>query len=92
MASAIECYMKQHGAAEEDVVELLREDIRNTWKDINEELLQPNSIPMPILERILNFSRAIDVIYKDDDGYTNSHVLKHLVSSLLNEPLNLTAE
>ncbi|KAJ0101809.1 hypothetical protein Patl1_04419 [Pistacia atlantica] len=44
----------------------------------------------PLLDRILNLSRVIDVIYKDEDGYTLAHVmLKDSVTSLLINPVPL---
>ncbi|KAJ4833933.1 hypothetical protein Tsubulata_043483, partial [Turnera subulata] len=88
VASGIECYMKQHGnSSEEEIVKIFREEIANAWKDMNEECLKPTAVPMPLLERVLNFARVIDVIYKDGDGYTNPHLLKDYVASLLEHPL-----
>ena len=92
VATGIECYMNQYGVGEEEVAQLFRKEIANAWKDINKECLQPNPVPMPILARVLNFARAIDVIYKEDDGYTNSHVIKHHGSSLLNDPVDFTPQ
>ncbi|XP_050220086.1 alpha-copaene synthase-like isoform X2 [Mercurialis annua] len=83
VASAVECYMKQYGAYEEEIVKSFRKEIENAWKDINEDLLNPTPVPMPLLECVLNLARAMDVIYKDEDGYTNSHILKELVASVL---------
>ncbi|KAL5737834.1 hypothetical protein ACOSP7_030595 [Xanthoceras sorbifolium] len=86
VVSSIECYMKQDaGVSEEEVIKMFRKEIFNAWKDINQEFLKPTAAaaPMPILTRILNLSRVMDVIYKDDDGYTNSHVIKHYIDSLL---------
>ncbi|KAK9212484.1 hypothetical protein WN943_001866 [Citrus x changshan-huyou] len=34
-------------------------------------------------ECILNLARVMDVIYKDDDGYTNSYVIKDYIATLL---------
>ncbi|KAF2285852.1 hypothetical protein GH714_008426 [Hevea brasiliensis] len=87
VASGVECYMKEHGVSEEVVLKLFRKQIANAWKDINEECLKPTPAPMPLLERVLNLARCIDIIYKDDDGYTNSHILKDHVASLLKEPV-----
>ncbi|KAL5802657.1 hypothetical protein ACOSQ4_030962 [Xanthoceras sorbifolium] len=90
--SSIECYMKQDaGVSEEEVIKMFRKEIFNAWKDINQEFLKPTAAaaPMPILTRILNLSRVMDVIYKDDDGYTNSHVIKHYIDSLLLNPFPL---
>ncbi|GLT69694.1 hypothetical protein SLA2020_418250 [Shorea laevis] len=68
VASAIECYMKQYGVSKEETVKVFREEIDNAWKDVNEEFMKPTALPMPILTRVLNFARVMDVIYKDDDG------------------------
>ncbi|XP_050220084.1 alpha-copaene synthase-like [Mercurialis annua] len=89
VASAVECYMKQYGACKEETVKLFENEIRNAWKDINEGCLSPTAIPMPLLECILNLVRAMDVIYKDEDGYTNSHIIKHLIASVLVDPVLL---
>ncbi|CAI0420812.1 unnamed protein product, partial [Linum tenue] len=93
--SAVECYVDKTGLSEEKVVELLNEEVAKAWKDINEEYLmmnrQPNVVAAkpPILDRMLNLARVIDLIYKEDDGYRNSHLLKHYVVSVLQEPVSL---
>ncbi|KAG6637489.1 hypothetical protein CIPAW_11G181600 [Carya illinoinensis] len=71
VALAVECYMTQHKDTEEEAVHELRKQVTNAWKDINKECLYPiEVIPMPILMQVLNLARVIDVVYKDDDGYT----------------------
>ncbi|GLT69693.1 hypothetical protein SLA2020_418240 [Shorea laevis] len=87
VASAIECYMKQYGVSKEETVKVFREEIDNAWKDVNEEFMKPTALPMPILTRVLNFARVMDVIYKDDDGYTNSHIIKDQIALLLVDPV-----
>ncbi|KAJ0090807.1 hypothetical protein Patl1_13870 [Pistacia atlantica] len=89
VASAIECYMKDHGVSEEETLKVFREQIANAWKDINEAFLKPTAFPLPLLERILNFTRVIDLLYKDDDCYTNSYLTKDHVASLLRDPVQL---
>lgn len=84
VASAIECYMKQFGGSEKEAIEELNRQVTNAWKDINEECLNPTSVPMPLIVPALNFSRVIALIYKDEDGYTHAaSVLKDSVASLL---------
>ncbi|CAN1323272.1 Alpha-copaene synthase [Linum perenne] len=85
--SAVECYMEKHKVSEEVVVELFNEEIKNAWKDINKDFLRPQVVARPLLDRILNFARAMDVIYKVEDGYTNSYVLSDYVSSVLKEAI-----
>ncbi|KAG5255118.1 (-)-germacrene synthase [Salix suchowensis] len=88
VASSIECYMKQHGTTEQETVHELRKQVSNAWKDVNEECLFPTAVPVPILTMILNLARVIDVLYKDEDGYTNAGTaLKDFVSSLLIDPV-----
>ncbi|XP_044496800.1 (-)-germacrene D synthase-like [Mangifera indica] len=89
VASAIECHMKEHGVSEEETIKVFREQIANGWKDINEAFLKPTAAPVPLLDRILNLSRAADFIYKDDDCYTNSYLTKDHVASMLRDPIQL---
>nr|UJH94381.1 multiple sesquiterpene synthase [Zanthoxylum ailanthoides] len=89
VASAVECYMKQHGVSEEETIKVLRKEIANAWKDTNEAIQKPTEVAMPLLDRIINLSRVIDVVYKDQDGYTNPHVIKDLITTLLVNPLPL---
>lgn len=88
MASAIECYMKQHGVSEEEAVKVLKQEIGNAWKDINGELLKlSDDVPKPLLDRFLNLARAIDFMYKDGkDHCTHSYFMKDNVASLLRDP------
>ncbi|PON75441.1 Squalene/phytoene synthase [Trema orientale] len=85
IASCVECYMKQYGVSEREACDELNKVVVNAWKDINEELLTPTTDPlMPILKRILNFSKVMDFLYKDDDGYTRVRKeVKDGISALL---------
>ncbi|WKA12340.1 hypothetical protein VitviT2T_029734 [Vitis vinifera] len=84
VASAVECHVKQHGASEQETHKEFNKQVTNAWKDVNEEYLIPTAVPMTILTRVLNLSRVIDVIYKNEDGYTHSRtVLKDFVTSML---------
>ncbi|KAJ0102377.1 hypothetical protein Patl1_05058 [Pistacia atlantica] len=89
VVSSVECYMIQHGVSKEEVIKLFRKEISNAWKDTNQEFLKPTAVPAPLLKRILNLSRVIDVLYKDDDTYTNSYKLKKDIASLLVNPIPL---
>ncbi|KAM2566828.1 (-)-germacrene D synthase-like [Malus sylvestris] len=88
--SAVNCYMKKYGATEEEAIIELKGQVNNAWKDINEACLHHTSVPMPLLIRILNFARVMDVVYKCEDGYTNAEgELKDLIVSTLVEPVAL---
>lgn len=79
--------MKQYGGTEEEAVEEFRKQITNAWKDINEECLRPTAVPLPLLTRVLNLVRVIDVLYKIDDCYTNSKLMIREVAALLISPV-----
>ncbi|KAJ0101469.1 hypothetical protein Patl1_04380 [Pistacia atlantica] len=75
--SAVECYMKRHG-------------VTNAWTDVNEEMLKPTAISMSLLERVLNYSRVAQILYKDGyDAFTEAYKLKDQVLLLLKDPLPL---
>ncbi|CAL1358032.1 unnamed protein product [Linum trigynum] len=88
-ASAIECYMKEHGASEEEAIEFCWEEISRAWKDIAEECQKPTPLPVALTDRVLNFARSISVIYENGDGYTHSHLLKAHIASLFADPVPL---
>ncbi|KAH9778797.1 alpha-humulene/(-)-(E)-beta-caryophyllene synthase [Citrus sinensis] len=86
VASAIECYTKQHGVSKEEAIKMFEEEVANAWKDINEELMmKPTVVARPLLGTILNLARAIDFIYKEDDGYTHSYLIKDQIASVLGD-------
>ncbi|KAI9093358.1 hypothetical protein K1719_027372 [Acacia pycnantha] len=83
VVSGIECYMKQHGGQRENAIEEFKRQVIRAWKDINEELLEPLQVPRPLLMRILNLSRVMDVLYTDSDGYSDSAgSTKHHIAAL----------
>ncbi|KAL9441457.1 hypothetical protein AB3S75_020031 [Citrus x aurantiifolia] len=86
--SAVECYKNQHGVSEEEAVKELLLEVADSWKDINEELLNPTTVPLPMLQRILYFARSGHFIYDDGhDRYTHSLMMKRQVALLLTESL-----
>ncbi|KAG6775560.1 hypothetical protein POTOM_019038 [Populus tomentosa] len=92
VASAVECCMKQYGVSKEEAYDMLRKMVESDWKDINEELLKPSTVPRQILILMLNLARIIDVIYKDHDGYTEARsATKELLTAFLVDPLPVVA-
>lgn len=83
--------MKQHGVSEEEVRKLFSRQIEDAWKDMNQELLRPsNQVPMPLLIRVLNLARVMDLLYKEEDAYTHvGKVIRDGITSLLIDPLLL---
>ncbi|KAK4782836.1 hypothetical protein SAY86_007210 [Trapa natans] len=89
VASAVQCFMKQHGVTEQAAVEELWKKVDDGWKDLNEECFQPRPVPTQVLTRILNITRSLSLFYKDDtDVYTHSDLkMKQQVAELLVDPI-----
>ncbi|VFQ92570.1 unnamed protein product [Cuscuta campestris] len=87
--SAVESYMKQYGKTEEEAVKELQEQVSDAWKDISKECLKPFALfPMPILTRVVNLARVIELVYDEDgDSYTHSAKLKAIITSVLVDPI-----
>ncbi|KAM3696452.1 hypothetical protein ACJW31_06G039500 [Castanea mollissima] len=86
--SAVECYMKQHGVSEQVVHNEFNRQVANAWKDINEECIRPIVVPMPLLMRVLNLTRVVDVFYKEEDSYTHvGKEMKDNVASVFIDPI-----
>ncbi|KAM7486328.1 hypothetical protein LguiA_002337 [Lonicera macranthoides] len=86
VASAVECYMKHHSITKEETFAEFNRRITNAWKDMNQECLSPTVVPMALLERVLNLARVINLVYKDEDGYTHAKTrVKNFITSLLIE-------
>uniref|UniRef100_A0A803MH01 Uncharacterized protein n=1 Tax=Chenopodium quinoa TaxID=63459 RepID=A0A803MH01_CHEQI len=64
VASVVECYMKQFRVTEEIALEELHNVVEDAWKDLNEEMFRPTTFPRPLMNRILNLSRVIEVFYR----------------------------
>ena len=80
--------MRQHGVNEDAAHEEFGKWVDSCWKDINEMMLKPYEMPNPLLTRILNECRIVDVIYKGEDGYTfSNHTMKNNISLILTDPI-----
>ncbi|KAL0399292.1 UNVERIFIED_CONTAM: Germacrene-D synthase [Sesamum radiatum] len=88
--TAVDCYMNEYGASKTDTFAEFRKQVKKAWKDINEECLEPTSVSMPVLMRVINLARVINFLYEHDDEYTNSNTkTKQIVRYLLVEPVAL---
>uniref|UniRef100_A0A7J6HK32 Beta-caryophyllene synthase TPS9FN n=1 Tax=Cannabis sativa TaxID=3483 RepID=TS9FN_CANSA len=79
--STVESYMRQYGVSEQEACDELRKQVINSWKEINKAFLRPSNVPYPVLSLVLNFSRVMDLLYKDGDGYT--HIGKETKNSVV---------
>ena len=76
--------MKQHNSTKQDAVEELLKRVVSAWKDINEACLNPTQVPMKFLMRVVNLARMMDVLYKEEDSYTNSGgIMKDYIQALM---------
>ncbi|KAH0987391.1 hypothetical protein GBA52_014568 [Prunus armeniaca] len=88
IALAVECYMKEYGATEEETIIELGKQVNKARKDINEEWINLTTIPMPLPLRILKFARTNELMYKHEDGFTHAGVvLRDLLVSLFVNPV-----
>ncbi|WCJ41992.1 Terpene synthase 5 [Euphorbia peplus] len=85
---AVDCYMIEHGVSQAEAVEALQKILENEWKQMNEGLLKPTTIPRILLKHIFNYARVTDVFFKGTDLFTNyGNAIKPLVTSLIIDPL-----
>lgn len=90
--SAIECYGEEYKVSKQEAINEFRSQIESAWKHINEAFLRPTKFPTPILYRILNFTRILEIIYDKEDRYT--HVgpeMQALIKQLFIHPIQINA-
>jgi glycerol-3-phosphate O-acyltransferase len=86
VASAMDSCIKEHHVSMEDARKIIKDLIEESWKDVNEEWLKPdNAQPRELLERILNLTRTMEYMYKQEDALTTSHAVKGTINSLFVE-------
>ena len=80
--------MKQYDVSKQEVHDEFRKQIVNAWKDINKECLRPFEVPVPLLTRVVNLLRVMDLLYKDEDAYTHlGGVMVEGITSMLVDPV-----
>ncbi|XP_077213725.1 beta-cubebene synthase-like isoform X2 [Tasmannia lanceolata] len=88
ISSSVELYMKEHSCTELEACDKLREMVSVAWKDINQDCIKPTPILMPLIIRIVNLVRVIEVLYQYRDGYTNStHETKERITLVMVDPI-----
>ncbi|KAM3320962.1 terpene synthase 17-like isoform X1 [Capsicum chacoense] len=89
VAKAVECYMNEYNITKEEAYMKIRNMIENYWKVLNEEYLKLTGvIPRVLLMSIVNFTRAVEFLYKDEDAFTCSkNNLKDVISVMLIDPI-----
>ncbi|XP_012827395.1 PREDICTED: LOW QUALITY PROTEIN: germacrene-D synthase-like [Erythranthe guttata] len=88
--SAVDCYMKENGCSKTEAIAELGKQVKTARKDINKECISTTASDLPIVLRVLNLTRLIDLLYSGEDGYTNSKTkTKEIIKSVLVEPLSI---
>ncbi|KAM3382954.1 terpene synthase 17 [Capsicum galapagoense] len=89
VASAVECYMNEYSVTKKEAYMKIKNMIENYWKVLNEEYLKHTGIiPKVFLMSIVNFTRAVEFLYKDEDAYTYSkNNLKDVISTIIIDPI-----
>lgn len=62
--------MKQDNVSQEYVYDLLNAQIEEAWKDLNRESLTCKEVPMQLIMRVINMTRIIEFLHKDEDIFT----------------------
>nr|ACN40487.1 unknown [Picea sitchensis] len=89
-ASCISCYRKDNpGLTEEDVVNHIHAMVSDLIKELNWELLRPDSnVPISSKKHAFDITRAIHHGYKHRDGYSiANNEMKNLVMIIVLEPV-----
>ncbi|PHT24978.1 Vetispiradiene synthase 1 [Capsicum baccatum] len=91
LVTGLECYMQANNLSVEEASADLSEIAENAWKDLNNECIKPTSVPTEILMRVVNLTRLIDVVYKNNqDGYSDpKNNVKSVIEALLINPINM---
>ncbi|KAK6792100.1 hypothetical protein RDI58_011181 [Solanum bulbocastanum] len=90
LVTGIECYMQENNLSVGKASAQLSEIAENAWKDLNKECIKStDSMPTEILMRVLNLTRLIDVVYKNNqDGYSDpKNNVKSVIEALLVNPI-----
>jgi hypothetical protein len=88
--STVEACMEENSyESKEDAYSKLRELMEDSWMDISDELLRPSVAqpPAPLLEVVVDATRMLDFLYKDQDAYTLPQALKRVTDSIYVDPI-----
>ncbi|CAL1386199.1 unnamed protein product [Linum trigynum] len=92
VASAVQCYIKEHGVSDEEAIVALLGRISDAWKDMTEVMCCQKPItpfPAALLSPVINFARSISVIYLKADAFTYPQLLKERIAALFIDPVPL---
>ncbi|WCJ34985.1 Terpene synthase 5 [Euphorbia peplus] len=85
----VDCYMIQNGVSQDQAIDAIVKILDDRWKETNEYLLKPTTVPKILLKFTLNSARTCLVYYRGTDLYTYGHNMKPLITSLFINPLSM---
>nr|E2E2N7.1 RecName: Full=Bicyclo-germacrene synthase; AltName: Full=Allo-aromadendrene synthase; AltName: Full=Geraniol synthase; AltName: Full=Limonene synthase; AltName: Full=Terpene synthase 4; Short=OvTPS4; AltName: Full=Terpinolene synthase [Origanum vulgare]ADK73618.1 terpene synthase 4 [Origanum vulgare] len=85
--SSVLCYMKQYVVSKDEARARLEQQVKDAWKDMNEECIEPRPASMQILTRVLNLGRVIHLLYREGDSYTDPNRSKEWVKMVFVDPI-----
>jgi valencene/7-epi-alpha-selinene synthase len=82
--------MKQYDMSLQEAYKFILKDIEDYWMIMNEECLNLDFIPNPVLQTIINVARGCRFMYDNfADKYTNSELLKDYIVRLILDPISI---
>jgi valencene/7-epi-alpha-selinene synthase len=82
--------MKQYDMSLQEAYKFIFKDIEDYWMIMNEECLNLDNIPSPVLESIINIARVSEFMYENfEDKYTNGELLKDYIDLLILDPISI---
>lgn len=67
---------------EEHVYNLCNTEVEEAWKDINKELLNCKDVPIPLIRCMIDMTRVMDALYKNQDSFTHvGEEFQHFIKS-----------
>nr|UNI81645.1 terpene synthase 2 [Stevia rebaudiana] len=87
VVSSVESYKKQYNVTEDYVHNVFNKKIEDAWKDLTRESLTCNKVPMPLVIRVINLARVMDVLYKRKDNFTHvgEELIGHIKSLIIHD-------
>ncbi|KAJ1275872.1 hypothetical protein BS78_05G169200 [Paspalum vaginatum] len=83
--TAVDCYIKEHGGTVEQAKKALGSLIEEHWRRLNQEFLNNDTIPVPLLTILVDLVRTMDGMYIDVDMYSKCSRVADQIHQLLNE-------
>lgn len=77
--------MREHGVTVEQAKQALSNLVEEQWRIINQEFLSNDTVPAPLLTRVINLVRLMETAYNHVDGYTHCEGMADPIQKLLNE-------